>query len=747
MTPSQPLSPRGRGVFHATMWAMLVALRIPHGNPRGPLYFEQALRALFDAGVALELLIVTLDGQATLLCRFAAADRNLVHAQLTAAYPELRIDPLDDDALPRCRAGTVHSLYLALEPELIPLRTAGGFADPIERTLADPLASLLAAIGAGASKHRRGIRLTVRPLSRRRRRRASRAARRFDAPIFRAYKKLGRWWLRQRIHGYLTGRAIACILGRLLAPPGRLQEGVASKLAEPLFSATLELSVWGDDREAALRDLRELASPFAAFSTGSVAFRVWAKARPFILSPGEVASLWHPPTVTVDIPNLAEVRSRLLSPPVNLPTVDREADLAVLGTTKLQRLQPFGLRFEDRFRHLLILGKSGMGKTTVLQQLILSDIERGHGLTLIDPHGDLADAVLAAVPTRRTNDVIAFDAGDHDSVIAFNPLACNHPDDRPLVASGVVSAFKKMFSHSWGPRLEYWLRNAVLAMVEIPDATLITLVRFLNDAGYRAKLLDRVADPIVCDAWLREFAAMPAKLQVESLAPILNKVGTYVSSPQLRAIVGQSQARLDLGDVLDQKKVFIANLSKGRLGEDASNLLGALLVTSLQVAVMRRARIPESQRQPHFLYIDEFQNIATDSFTTILSEARKYRLGFIGANQFLAQLDENTRSAVFGNVGSLVVFGVGVEDAEILAKQLGERITPQDLLTCPKYYAFVRMLIDGHPTPPFSMRTIPPRKRSLDPRRAEIVRRVTARLYGADASKVVRAHVDVAFQK
>jgi hypothetical protein len=335
--------------------------------------------------------------------------------------------------------------------------------------------------------------------------------------------------------------------------------------------------------------------------------------------------------------------------------------------------------------------------------------------------------------------VVLFDATDRDYPLAFSPLACRDTEQRPLVASGVVSAFKKLYGDSWGPRLEHILRNSVLTLVEIPGSSLLSLQRLLSDLLYRRSVTARLADPVLRAFWENEFGKWKPNFQAEAVAPILNKVGQFLSQPILRAILGQPRSTLDLRAIMDDGRVLIVNLSKGKLGEDASAMLGALLVTNFQLAAMSRAEIPEENRRDFFLYVDEFQNFATESFGVILSEARKYRLSLTIANQYLAQMEEATAEAVFGNVGSLLCFQVGAHDAETLAEQLGGDATEQDLLMLPRFTAYARLLIDGMPSRAFSMQTLAPRRsRSRDQRRADIIRRASRRRYGREAGDVAR---------
>jgi hypothetical protein len=457
--------------------------------------------------------------------------------------------------------------------------------------------------------------------------------------------------------------------------------------------------------------------------------------RGFLLSCEELATLWHPPVASVQTATLATVESRELPPPVVLPTP--KADVALLGTTVFRgQARRFGMLRDDRRRHLAILGKTGMGKSTLLHTLLAADIAAGHGVALLDPHGDLAEVVLGSIPRKRTNEVVVFDPSDRRYPIAWNPLACRAPEDRPLVASAVVSAFKKLYADSWGPRLEHILRNSLLALVELPDATLLSVLRLLSDADYRRSVVPRIQDPVVRSFWINEFAHWKPQYRTEAIAPIQNKVGQFLSHPILRGILAQGRSSLNLRAVLDKGGILIANLSKGRIGEDGSALLGALLLTSLQLAAMGRAEGPEEARRDFYCYVDEFQNFAAESFAAVLSEARKYRLNLILAHQYLSQLDDELRDALFGNVGTLVAFELGACDAELVAQELGGDVLPEDLVRLPRFTAYVRLLMDGVPSRAFSMRTLPSRSRAGDHFRISAVRAVSRRRYSARQDQV-----------
>lgn len=430
---------------------------------------------------------------------------------------------------------------------------------------------------------------------------------------------------------------------------------------------------------------------------------------PCALSQEELATMYHLPTVTVKSTGIQWVTSVKLEPPTDLPD-DSEDDITLIGQTNFHgHFQKYGIRADDRRRHVYIIGKTGMGKSTLLENMIFSDIEAGKGVAVIDPHGDLAEAVLRFVPKKRTNDVVLFDPADKDFPIAFNMLEGKNAEHRGLIASGLIGVIKKLNIDSWGPRLEHFLRNTILALVEAPDTTMLGITRMLVDKVYRAKILHFVQDPMVRSFWETEFSALAPQKLAEAVGPIQNKVGQFLSTPVIRNIVGQPKSTLDLRFAMDTGKIVVVNLSKGKIGEDNSSLLGSLLITKFQLDAMSRADIPEKQRKDFYLYVDEFQNFATDSFATILSEARKYRLNLTMANQYVAQMSEEVQAAVFGNVGSLISFQIGIDDAKIFSEQFDEeRILPIDLASLPKYQVYNRIMVDGMTSPVFSAGTLPP---------------------------------------
>ncbi len=745
---------------------MRIALRVPADNDRGPQYMDQALAAIHQANpgrLPLRLEFRQHAGQVILACQVPDELCAVVRGQLYAAYPDARMDVLAEDTDAASPNPSIRATELHLERDLFPIKRYPQFEDAVNRVSADPLTAVLLALSTTkADPTHASIALEARPIYAHRRRHAERIVRRLASPFFRRHHRLAHWyaewstapsWLRRLAawpvgrlgrHGDHLHHQITMTASRQHDREDDLQ-AATDKLGKHLFAVRLSIQVItprGEERRAAAK-LREIAGTFGQFGIPRLACfhamrsRRWRRRpRGFLLSTEELATLWHPPTATVRAPTLGTVDSRELPPPTNVPTRARHPDLAILGqATHRGQVQRFGILPDDRRRHVALVGKTGQGKTTLLRQLIVSDVRSGRGVALLDPHGDLCETLLAAVPRKRTNDVILFDAADPHHPLSFNPLHCPRPEMRPLVASGILSSFKKLYTEFWGPRMEHILRNALLAVLETPGATLLSLLRLLSDARYRQAVTASIADPLVRNFWEKEFAGWPIKFQVEAVAPVQNKLGHFLSSPLLRNILGQSRSSLDLRQVMDNGQILLANLSKGRLGDDASALLGSFLVTSVQLAAMSRADQPETQRRDFFLYVDEFQNFATESFATILSEARKYRLALTLANQYLAQLDDQTKAALFGNIGTLISFQVGADDAETIALQLGGEVTPQDLLQLPRYMAYVRLLIDGLPSRPFSMQTLTPTAATARDR-PNIIRRTSRQRYARPAAEV-----------
>src|SRR3989344_6107837 len=410
-------------------------------------------------------------------------------------------------------------------------------------------------------------------------------------------------------------------------------------------------------------------------------------------------------------------------------------EVTVVGQTNFRgQRRAFGLYIDDRRRHVYVIGKTGVGKTTLLENMIIQDIKMGRGLALVDPDGDVAEKILDIIPPERINDVVYFDPADVDYPVAFNPLESVDPQYKYLVASGLVSSLKKIWADSWGPRLEYILRNVILALLDYPNSTMLGIMRMLADKDYRKKVVDTIQDPVVKAFWVNEFANYNERFRSEAISPIQNKVGQFLSSSIIRNIVAQPKSTIDMQEIMDKGKILLINVSKGRIGEDNSALLGAMLITKIQLAAMNRASIAEEDRKDFYLYVDEFQNFATESFATILSEARKYRLNLIIAHQYITQMEEVVRDAVFGNVGTIISFRVGAFDAEYLEKEFMPYFTQTDLVNLDKYNAYIKLMIQGATSAPFSMETIPPVSDTYNSK--EKVLRVSRERYGSPRNEL-----------
>jgi len=405
-------------------------------------------------------------------------------------------------------------------------------------------------------------------------------------------------------------------------------------------------------------------------------------------------------------------------------------EINFFGETTFRNIRKkFGIKPDDRRRHVYVVGKTGMGKTAMLENMAIQDIQAGRGVGFVDPHGEAAEKLLDFVPPKRVNDVIYFNPADLDYPIAFNVMEKVGVEHRHLVASGLMGVFKKIWPDVWSARMEYILNNSILALLEYPGSTLLGVNRMLADPEYRKKVVERITDPVVKAFWIQEFGRYTQRYEVEATAAIQNKVGQFISAPLIRNIIGQVQSSIDMRKVMDEKKILILNLSKGRIGEDNSLLLGALLITKLQLAAMSRVDIPEEKRKDFYLYVDEFQNFATESFVNILSEARKYRLALILGHQYINQMDEKVRDAVFGNVGTLISFRVGAEDAEYLEKEFIPEFTAADLVNLAKYNIYLKLMIDGLAGRPFSAETLSPLPQPEKSYREKIIK-VSRERYG-----------------
>ncbi|NTV31194.1 type IV secretion system DNA-binding domain-containing protein [candidate division WWE3 bacterium] len=460
----------------------------------------------------------------------------------------------------------------------------------------------------------------------------------------------------------------------------------------------------------------------------------------FILNTEELASIFHLPNASVATPNIDYILSKRAEPPIDLPT-DTSMKFAV--TTFRNRQVEFGVKPDDRRRHMYIIGKTGTGKTTLIRNMIIQDIRNGEGLAVIDPHGDLFNYVLDYIPEERIDDVVVFDPADIDYPVALNMFELFDPDQRALVTSGLVEIFRKRFEFSWGPRMEHLLRNVFLTFLEIPNSTLLGVTRILVDRAYRRYIVNLVEDPVLREFWNHEFEQMMSndRMAAEAVGPIQNRLGPFLSTPTIRNLMGQAVGTVDIPRIMNTRKILLVNLSKGGIGEDNSAILGSFLVSRLWFAALTRTSIPEPERQDFHVYVDEFQNFATSSFASILSESRKYRMNLVMAHQYISQLapggDTTVRDAVFGNVGTLMTYVTGQEDAEVLGKLFEPTLEANDIIHLGRFQLYLKLMIDAQQSRPFSAAALPPITDAIGSREAVIAR--SRQTYGRPRRKVEEA--------
>ena len=509
---------------------------------------------------------------------------------------------------------------------------------------------------------------------------------------------------------------------------------ILEKISKPAYKVSINILSASKDYFTSKATIREISSTLGIFSwVGLNKFYLKeitndflkvdeAKSRiiwddNFVLNTEELSWLVHLPTNYVKTPGINWVSARKFEPPSNLPIIDPDLSDNITPETDLTPIWKTNFRWtnmsfwiwpNDRRRHIYVIWKTWMGKSTLLENMIIDDIKKGRWVAVIDPHWDLAEAIIWHIPKNRTNHTIIFDPSDTDFPIAFNMLEQVPQEHRSFVASWLVGIFKKIFGDSWWPRLEHILRNTILALLEYPDSTLISIPMMLTSEVFRNKVVSNISDPVVKKFWTHEFAKMSATQKVEASWPILNKVWQFLSSTILRNILGQAKNTFNIRWAMDNRKIIVINLSKWKIWEDASALLWAMMVTKFQMDAMSRADMAEKDRKDFYLYVDEFQNFATDSFATILSEARKYKLNLVMANQYIDQMQETVKWAVFGNVWSLISFQVGYHDASILKDVLWSPISENDLTSLAKYKIYLKELIDWMPSPIFSADTFPP---------------------------------------
>ncbi|NMB70045.1 ATP-binding protein [candidate division WWE3 bacterium] len=503
-------------------------------------------------------------------------------------------------------------------------------------------------------------------------------------------------------------------------------KAIENKLSRMGFEVVIRIVALAENKDRADTHMRSILAALKQFTSSSLngfkadtvsgnirelnvfKERFFDSEKAIIMNTEEIATIYHYPMSNIDTPNISWTYSRKSEPPANLPV----SDCNYIGTTTYRsNKMMFGLaNGDDRLRHMYLIGKSGTGKSTLLESMISQDIANGAGVGVLDPHGETIEKVLERIPDHRIKDVIYFDPSDTERPMGLNLLEMSDPSQKNLMASGLVAAIKQHFDYSWGPRLEYLLNYAILTLLDVPGTTMLGITRLMEDPNYQKYILHQVKDPLVHKFWETEFKEMKGnqKLVTDAIAPIQNKVNRFLASTTIRNILGQRYSTLDIWGAMNDGKILLMNLSKGKIGADNANLLGALLVSRIQFFALQRANIPYEKRRPFYLYVDEFQNFATGSFEEILSESRKYKLGLYLTHQFTAQLPETLLKAVFGNVGTIATFSLGAPDAKVLEGEFAPYFNSEDIISLERFYIYIKLMIDGMTSHPFSARILVP---------------------------------------
>ena len=722
----------------------LLILEIPKANDKSELAAEQLFASLhgilrdkrelhYTKGIQehLSFEIASVNGQIRFYAWVPKTLQSFVEGQIYSQYPTVQIHEADEDYVTHERNhSVVYTSEIALTgSEFLPIKTFQSFE-------VDPLAGIT---GTLAKLEQTGEELWVQVLVR---------------PIADDWHKSAEKWVKSIRGGnpmaFLSGEGfsfkwIGQFLEALWKPPEQgsgtssapeISERDKTRISEAEKKATklgyqvkIRLAYLGESQTNAKLRMQAIVGTFKQYnSTNLNGFKMVKNSfnkddlkqykarlftdRGFILNIEEVASVFHLPHTNVETPNIVWASNKTAEPPAKLPVLTGndaiDENISAFGLTNFRGINhQFGMLRYDRSRHVYIIGQTGAGKSGTLELFALSDIFHGHGYAIIDPHGDFAVDNMRFIPGSRLQDVVYFNPADTAFPLGFNPLEVTDPAHKTNISSEVIGVLKRMFGESWGPRLEYILRYTILALLDRPDTTMLDITRMLTDKKFRKETLAYCTDTVVLQFWNIEFASWTEKFQAEAIAPVLNKVGAFTANPIIRNIIGQPKSTFNIREIMDEGKILIVNLSKGLIGEDNASILGAFIVTKIQLAAMSRSDIPNIEdRRPFYLYVDEFQNFATDSFATILSEARKYGLNLTVANQYISQMSDTVRDAVFGNVGTMISFRVSADDAPILSKQFEPQFEPNDLLQMHNRNFVINMVINGEKSPAFSARTL-----------------------------------------
>ena len=723
--------------------ADLLILEIPKTNDKQELAAEQLFASLHgilrdkqelrdNAGVQehVSLEVASVNGQIRFYTWVPKTLRSFVESQIYSQYPTVQIRDADEDYVAHERQHSViyTSEIILTDSEFLPIKTFQNFE-------VDPLAGIT---GTLAKLETAGEEVWIQILAK---------------PIADDWHKGSEKWIKSvkegKSGGFNIGKGGASWLGSVFealwkppeesakaAAPKELSDRDKTRIAESEKKATklgyqvkIRLAYLGEDQTNARQRMQALVGTFKQYNSTNlngfkisnasfksedlIKYRKRAFGRGgFILNIEELASVFHLPHTNVETPNIVWASSKTAEPPAKLPVITGDPsideNISAFGLTNFRGINhQFGMLRSDRSRHVYIIGQTGAGKSGTLELFALSDIFHGHGYAIIDPHGDFAVDNMRFIPGSRMDDVVYFNPADTAFPLGFNPLEVTNPSQKTNISSEVIGVLKRMFGESWGPRLEYILRYTILALLDRPTTTMLDITRMLTDKKFRKETLEYSTDTVVLQFWNVEFASWNEKFQSEAIAPVLNKVGAFTANPIIRNIIGQPKSTFNIRKIMDEGKILIVNLSKGLIGEDNAAILGAFLVTKIQLAAMSRSDIPNIEdRRAFYLYVDEFQNFATDSFATILSEARKYGLNLTVANQYISQMTDTVRDAVFGNVGTMISFRVSADDAPILSKQFEPQFEPQDLLQMHNRHFIINMVIAGEKAPAFSATTL-----------------------------------------
>ncbi len=652
-------------------------------------------------GIPVSLEIAVHDQMIHFYISVPAEYQSFIESQVTSQYPKALLARVKDylpsvfekkDTLAACQLKLLYGY-------LYPIRSFSDFKD------VDPLSSLLGVL----SKAQIGDLVSIQYLL---------------VPVSNGWQKSGERMMRHKE----TDASGA-------SSTNPYQKVIGDKIATNGFKTAIRIAVNSPTITRSKQLLYEITNSYSSFNNPSgngLVFKrlhLWQKDRLItamlkrsrrfmpskqILNVHEVATLYHFASVKNDkIHNISWHKTIHSDPPESLPiaealTDEQKADICFFAKTEFKNKSTvFGIKGKDRRKHVYVIGKTGTGKSTLIANMAINDMRNRRGFAVIDPHGDLCEILLNYVPSYRVNDVVYLDPSDPAHAFHLNPLEVQNPLQKELVVSGIVAIFHKIYGFTWGPRLEYILRNCILSVIDLPDATLAMVPQILTNDAFRAKAVEKLNDPVLTSFWTQEFEQMHPRLKSEAIAPILNKVGQFLSSTLVRNIVGTPKSTIDLQKIMDEGKILLLNLSQGKFGEDNSALLGAMTITKLQLAAMNRVNQKEEDRRDFYLYVDEFQNFATTSFIKILSEARKYRLNLILANQYIAQVPEDVRAAIFGNAGTMLSFILGAADGSYMAKEFGERFKEEDLLALGNYQAIIKLAVDSITQPPFLCFTLP----------------------------------------